>query len=411
MSEPFTIVIAGGGAAGYFAAVVCAESIPDAEVIIIEKSPEPLAKVTISGGGRCNVTHACFDPARLVEHYPRGGRELLGPFHRWQSRDTVRWFEGRGVKIKTEPDGRMFPVTDKSTTVTGCLQREAESAGVRLMTRSGLEAARREGGKFVLTLTNGKTIPCDRLLLATGGNQASPVFRIAEGFGHTIQPLCPSLFSFDCSDERLRDLAGISVPDVEVSLAGTKLRQRGPLLVTHWGLSGPAILKLSAWGAREFAALEYVFTLRVCWTPGRSAEQLRAEIADARREHGRKLIHNHGPWGMPLRLWQSILGAIPGIERETTWNQLPKNALEPLVEAMLASAFSIHGKSMNKDEFVTCGGVSLKEVDFKTMQSRVCPGLYFAGEILDIDGVTGGFNFQAAWTTGWIAGKSMGQEL
>lgn len=410
MSGPLVMAVAGGGAAGFFGAIACAESLHDCRVILLEKSPELLAKVTISGGGRCNVTHACFDPAKLVTYYPRGGRELLGPFHRWQARDTVRWFEERGVKLKTEPDGRMFPVTDRSRTVTECLEREARDAGVAIMINRELVSVQRRDHGFTLGFSRGEPMPCDRLLIATGGNQNSPVFRIAGELGHTIRPLLPSLFSFDCKDSRLRDLAGISVPDVEVSVPGTKLVQRGPLLVTHWGLSGPAILKLSAWGAPELAAFGYRFPLHVCWVPGLGEGTLREQISRCRVEQGKKKVYHLNLWSMPQRLWQAMISGL-AIGPDLLWNQFPRSAVEPLVRLLLQTEFSIDGKSMNKDEFVTCGGVSLDEVDFRTMQSRRCPGLYFAGEILDIDGVTGGFNFQSAWTTGWIAGKSMGQEI
>ncbi|HMO04365.1 MAG TPA: NAD(P)/FAD-dependent oxidoreductase [Kiritimatiellia bacterium] len=409
MEQPFTIAIAGGGAAGFFAAITCAESIPDCRVVLLEKSPELLAKVTISGGGRCNVTHACYDPARLVAHYPRGSRELLGPFHRWQPRDTVRWFEERGVALKTEPDGRMFPVTDQSSTITVCLLREARVAGVEVRTRCGLASIGIEFRQFHLALTNGETMTADRLLIATGGNQNSGVFQLVEKLGHTIKPLRPSLFSFDCEDPRISDLAGISVPEAVVSVPDINLSQRGPLLITHWGLSGPAILKLSAWGAARLADLDYRFTLRVQWVPGANEQQVREQIQQARVEHPKKAVAAWNPWKIPQRLWQALLHGA-GVGAAIPWNQFSRAGVDAVVRDLLGMELAIDGKSMNKDEFVTCGGVSLDEVDFRTMQSRVCPGLYFAGEILDIDGVTGGFNFQSAWTTGWIAGKSMGQE-
>lgn len=409
MALPFTIAVVGGGAAGFFSAITCAESISDCDVWLFEKSPELLAKVMISGGGRCNVTHACFDPKKLVTFYPRGNRELLGPFHRWQPRDTVRWFEERGVALKTEPDGRIFPVTDKSTTITDCLLREARQAGVKIQTGKGLVSAVRQDRGFLLGLSNGEQMTVDRLLIATGGNQNSGMFRLVEGLGHTIKTLRPSLFSFDCDDPRLKDLAGISISDVMVSVAGTSLTQRGPLLVTHWGLSGPAILKLSSWGAPLWAEMNYQFVLRVRWTPDLNADQLREQIQTCRLENPKKAIGTWNAWKIPQRLWLSITGFL-GIDPATVWNQFPRNQVEPLIQSLLGSEFHIDGKSMNKDEFVTCGGVSLDEVDFKTMGSKKCRGLYFAGEILDIDGVTGGFNFQSAWTTGWIAGKSIGQE-
>jgi predicted Rossmann fold flavoprotein len=410
MDRRYTITVAGGGAAGFFAAITCAESIPDCDVVLLEKSPELLAKVMISGGGRCNVTNACFDPKKLVEHYPRGHRELMGPFHRWQPRDTVKWFEGRGVKLKVEPDGRMFPVTDKSTTITECLIREAKAAGVIIHTGKGLAAVVGKDRGFVITLSDGDRMECDRLLIATGGNQNSGVFKIIETLGHTIKPLRPSLFSFDCEDSRLTDLAGISVPDVQISINGTSLSQRGPVLITHWGFSGPAILKLSAWGASQLADRQYQFSLKVRWAPDLNEQQLRDHIQLCRTEHARKNISSWNMWKIPQRLWSSLLHSLE-IKHDVSWNQFPRSAVDSLIKALTGSEFKITGKSMNKDEFVTCGGVSLDEVDFKTMQSKKCPGLYFAGEVLDIDGVTGGFNFQSAWTTGWIAGKSIGQEI
>ena len=410
MSRTYTIAVAGGGAAGFFAAITCAESISDCEVVLLEKSPELLAKVMISGGGRCNVTHACFDPKKLVAYYPRGHRELLGPFHRWQPRDTVKWFEERGVKLKVEPDGRMFPVTDQSTTITECLIREAKGAGVKILTGKGLVSVTRQERSFLLNLSDGGHLTCDRLVIATGGNQNSGVFRLVEELGHTIKTLRPSLFSFDCEDPRLKDLAGISVADVQASIPGTKLNQQGPLLITHWGLSGPVILKLSAWGAPHLADLQYNFTVRICWVPGMTEQVLREQIQQFRVDHPKKVMSTWNAWKIPQRLWDSLLQHL-NIAPGTTWNQFSRAGAEALIQMLLASEFPIHGKSINKDEFVTCGGVSLDEVDFKTMQSRKCNGLYFAGEILDIDGVTGGFNFQSAWTTGWIAGKSIGQEI
>jgi predicted Rossmann fold flavoprotein len=410
MTDRYTIAVVGGGAAGFFAAITCAESIPDCEVVLLEKSPELLAKVTISGGGRCNVTHACFDPKKLTDHYPRGHRELIGPFHRWQPRDTVRWFEERGVKLKVEPDGRMFPVSDQSSSVTECLIREAKAAGVQIRTRHGLVSIVPQSRGFLLGLANGDHLVCDRVLVATGGNQKSAVFRAIAGLGHTITSLRPSLFSFNCKDPRLQNLAGISVPDVRAFVPGTSLSQRGPLLVTHWGLSGPAILKLSAWGAVQLADLDYRFTVGIDWAPDLTDERLREQIQNARVEHGRKRVIALNFWNLPQRLWQSLTVSL-GVDPEMIWNQFPRALVGPLIAMLHGTEFAVDGKSMNKDEFVTCGGVSLDEVDFKTMESRKCRGLYFAGEILDIDGVTGGFNFQSAWTTGWIAGKSIGQEI
>lgn len=395
------VVVSGGGAAGFFGAIACAERFPGAEVILVEKSPELLAKVSISGGGRCNVTHACFEPALLVKNYPRGGRELLGPFHRWQPRDTVEWFESRGVKLKTEPDGRMFPVTDKSSSITSCLRSEAGRAGVKVLTQCGLARVAR-GDRFELHFQRGEIMEADRLLLATGGNQNSIGFELAASLGHTIESPVPSLFTFHVDDARLGGLQGLSAPDAEVSVPGTALKQRGPVLITHWGLSGPAILKLSAWGARSLHDCDYRFELKVNWLPNVKREDWVA----LRTLHGRKDVAGWSPFKeIPNRLWQALVGRVNG-----TWAQISNAELLRIQETLAGCIFQVVDKSMFKDEFVTCGGVRLSEVNFKTMESRVCKGLYFGGEILDIDGVTGGFNFQSAWTTGWIAGQSMGEE-
>ena len=415
------IVVAGGGAAGFFAAIACAEADPGCVVTIYEATAHPLAKVRVSGGGRCNVTHACFEPRELVQRYPRGARELLGAFSRWQPRDTVEWFATRGVELKTETDGRMFPVTDDSRTIVDCLQGAARKAGVVLRTNCGVKAVKLEGGcphppkqrdegvappKFHLTLTTGETVACDRLLFATGGNQTNTGFAIARQFGHMIEPPVPSLFTFHIKDPRLKELSGLSVEDAATAVRSTALKERGPLLVTHWGLSGPAILKLSAWGARELHDCGYKFTLLVNWAPAFNPETLHAELERARAAHPKKQIGTWCPLGLPLRLWEKLLAAAdlpPG----TQWAVVPGAALRSLAAQVCAGEFTVDGKSMFKEEFVTCGGVRLGEVDFKTMASRLVPGLHFAGEVLDIDGLTGGFNFQAAWTAGWLAGRAM----
>ena len=419
MSKP-RAVIAGGGAAGFFAAITCAEADPAREVILLEATAHLLAKVKISGGGRCNVTHACFEPRELVKRYPRGARELTGAFHRFQPRDTVAWFAARGVALKTESDGRMFPTTDDSQTIVDCLQNAATSAGVQIRTRCGLtsvaeaSAPGSAGGPpasdapFTLTLTTGETLACDRLLLATGGPKSGvgPGASLAEKLGHTVEPPVPSLFTFHVDDPRLRELSGLSVADVVATVRDTRLRETGPLLITHWGLSGPAILKLSAWGARELHARGYRFTLFLNWLAGKSTEQARDELAAARAAYPRRQLATGNPFGVPQRLWERLVEAA-GLPPTTVWTSTSNQALAALATQLTAGEFSVTGKSMNKDEFVTCGGVRLNEVDFKTMQSRVRPGLYFAGEALDIDGVTGGFNFQAAWTTARLAGLAM----
>jgi predicted Rossmann fold flavoprotein len=417
MSDKRHVIIVGGGAAGFFAAIACAEKLGAAgEVTLYEATAHPLAKVRISGGGRCNVTHACFEPRELVKRYPRGGRELLGAFHRWQPRDTVAWFAERGVELKTEEDGRMFPITDDSATIVECLTRAAEKAGVRVVTSLGVRKVERiaqsgpgaEGSAFWLTLTDGSGVRCERLMLATGGNRASAGFTIAQALGHTIEPLVPSLFTFHIDDARLIGLSGVSLEQAGVSVGGSKLRESGPLLITHWGLSGPAILKLSAWGARELADRKYEFPLTVNFAPPHTRDSLVRELATVRENNPRKQITTWSPLAMPQRLWERLVTS-SGIAATTPWTGIGNAALAKLATQLTAAEFKVVGKSLFKDEFVTCGGVRLSEVDFRTMESRLCPGLHFGGEVLDIDGVTGGFNFQSAWTTGMLAGQAMAE--
>jgi predicted Rossmann fold flavoprotein len=402
------IIIVGGGAAGFFAAITCAEAAPDREVVLLEKGPQFLSKVRISGGGRCNVTHACFDARELTKRFPRGERALIAPFHRFQASDTVAWFESRGVKLKVESDGRIFPTTDSSQTIIECLLREARAAGVKLFTNRGAERAVKTNGGFELTLSDGETLQCDRLLLAIGGCRTPALGQLAVSLGHTLEPPVPSLFTFHIETPWLRALAGVSVGSVEVSVPGAGLREQHALLVTHWGLSGPAILRLSAWGARELHDRSYSFPLQVNWLPRLNEQTVAGELQLRRTTQPGKLVINTPLAPLPARLWEALVFA-SGIARETRWAALSRAAQHTLLQQLLRTEFQVSGKSLNKEEFVTCGGVRLNEVDFKTMQSRICPGLYFAGEVLDIDGITGGFNFQAAWTTGWIAGHAMAQ--
>ena len=403
------IAIVGGGAAGFFAAITAAEASPDCAVTIYEATSHLLAKVKVSGGGRCNVTHACFEPRELVKRYPRGGRELLGAFSRWQPRDTVEWFQARGVALKTEADGRMFPVTDTSQTIVDCLLGAARKAGVVIRTNCGVRGGNRGEGApapFQLTLTTGETVTADRLLLAAGGNRSNAGFAIATAFGHAIEPPVPSLFTFNIKDPRLDGLAGVSVEDATTAVAGTKLAERGPVLVTHWGLSGPGILKLSAWGARTLHDCGYRFTLRVNWAPQYNTETARAALEAARAANPKKQITTWCPVGLPARLWEKLVAAA-GLAPAAIWTGIGNAPLRALAAQVCEAEFAVDGKSTFKEEFVTCGGVRLAEVDFKTMESRLVPGLYFAGEFLDVDGITGGFNFQNAWTTGRLAGLAM----
>ncbi|MDE0826177.1 MAG: NAD(P)/FAD-dependent oxidoreductase [Akkermansiaceae bacterium] len=401
------IIVVGGGAAGFFGAISAAE-VGAEEVLILEKGPAVLGKVKISGGGRCNVTHACFDPKELVGNYPRGEKSLIGPLHRWRVEDTVAWFAERGVELKTEGDGRMFPVTDSSQTVIDCLTGAARKLGVEVRTRCGVkEVVKKEGGGFLVRTSEGEELEARCVLMAGGGVRSSDARRPVEELGHVVEPPVPSLFTFHIEDERLAGLPGVSVPEVRVSAA--KISAEGPVLVTHTGLSGPAVLKLSAWGARKLAEGDYRFELAVDWTAGRGKGNVEEWIASQRQRHGARKVGGRSLVdGVPRRLWERLCGAA-GIGPEQTWAALRKEQVQRLCDEITDGRYAVTGKSLNKEEFVTCGGVRLKDVNLKTMESRLVPGLYFAGEVLDVDGVTGGFNFQAAWTTGRIAGEAMGE--
>lgn len=405
------VVVIGGGAAGFFGAIACAQAYPDSRVILLESGNQLLAKVRISGGGRCNVTHSCFDPAVLVQHYPRGGKALRGPFSRFQPRDTVQWFEARGVRLKTEDDGRMFPITDNSETIIQCLVEEAIASGVDIRTGISVqgiqhktvdEASRKS--RFEVRLKSEQILLGDRILLATGSNPLG--YQIARSFGHKVEPPVPSLFTFNINDPRLQDLAGVAVTKARVRLVEAKLEQTGPVLITHWGLSGPAVLKLSAWGARFLHDARYRTTVQIHWLPQYSQDALRQMLGQVKNQIPQKLIAANCPVPIPRRLWQSLTESV-GIQESDRWAGLSNKVLNQLIQELTQGQYQIEGKGIFKEEFVTCGGVSLKEVDFKTMESRLCPGLFFAGEVLDIDGVTGGFNFQSAWTTAWLAGQSI----
>jgi predicted Rossmann fold flavoprotein len=401
------IVVVGGGAAGFFAAITCAEASREAEVMLLEKGPRFLAKVRISGGGRCNVTHACFDPVDLAEYYPRGGKELPGILRLFQPRDVIEWFETRGVRLKTEADGRIFPVTDSSETIIECLIGAAESAGVRLFVNRGVDlATRRPGGGFAVELHDGKMIECDRLMLATGGCRSAAAGQLAVSLGHTLEPPVPSLFTFHVKEPWLHALAGISVPSLELAVPELRLAARGAGLITHAGLSGPATLRLSAWGARVMHALDYRFLLRINWLPNFNEESLASDLEQRRSRQSARLIANSPIPPLAARLWEALVEAA-GIPRQTRWAELSRADRHRLVRQLRQTEVQVVGKTLNQEEFVTCGGVRLNEVETKTMESRVCPGLFFGGELLDIDGLTGGFNFQSAWSTGWIAGKAM----
>ena len=399
------VVVLGGGAAGFFAAIACAEANASCRVTLLERTSDVLAKVKISGGGRCNVTHACFDPAQLVTFYPRGGQALRGPFSRFQPRDTVKWFEDRGVALKTEEDGRIFPVTNLSQTIFDCLTESAERAHVTVRCQALIASLKWDGpaGGFTLRMDTGESLAADRLIFATGSSPQG--WEWARGLGHTIEPPVPSLFTFTVPVTRLAGLAGVSVPAARVRLEGSVLEQSGALLVTHWGLSGPAVLKLSAWAARDLHERGYQAELRVNWLAEVRPESILAELRRARQVFPRKAAAGNALFKLPKRLWAS-LAAASGIPTGRPWSGVSNAQLLSLSREIQDGRYAMTGKSVFKEEFVTCGGVRLDEVDFRTLESKRCPHLYFAGEVLDIDGLTGGFNFQSAWTTGWLAGRN-----
>ena len=402
------IIIIGGGAAGFFAAITAAIAHSRASITLLEAGREFLSKVRISGGGRCNVTHHCFEPSQLVQYYPRGGKALRGAFSRFQPKDTVAWFKSRDVTLKTEADGRMFPITDDSATIANCLLETAKEYGVNLRPNSPVKSLQKIDNQFWIELKNGEILKGDRVLIATGSNPTG--YRWAKELGHQVQEPVPSLFTFNIKDPRLTDLAGIAVENVRVSLVNPdqkKLEQMGPLLITHWGVSGPAILKLSAWGARLLHDQNYQMPLIINWLPNYNRETLQAILLETKQSQPRKQILNFSPVEIPKRLWQSLVTFI-GLDSKIVWADLSKKVLNNLLIELLQGEYLIQGKGVFKEEFVTCGGVNLSEINFKTMESKKCPGLFFAGEVLDIDGVTGGFNFQSAWTTGWLAGNSIG---
>lgn len=386
----FDVIVVGGGAAGFFAALAAKASNPKAKILLLEKSAVLLSKVKISGGGRCNVTHACFDPVLLSKHYPRGEKELIGPFHRFQPKDTIDWFKSRGVLLKAEADGRMFPTTDHSETIINCLLSEASKLGVEILLKERIE--RIENG-FIL-VGKESSFHTKNLILATGNS--SEGHKWAEALGHTIQPAVPSLFTFNVPDSKLQELSGIAFKEATVQIKGTSFTQTGPLLITHFGFSGPAVLKLSAWAARLLHEKSYRFEISINWIPNQSAKESLQKLKSHSPE---KNLLTENPFHLPKNFWKLFCPS-------KRLNDFSLKELNELAEKLHSDLYEVHGKTTHKEEFVTCGGVTLKEVNFKTMESKLCPRLFFAGEILDIDGITGGFNFQNAWTTGFIAGTS-----
>lgn len=401
-----TLIVIGGGAAGFFCAVNAAKINPSLKVIIVEKTSKLLSKVRVSGGGRCNVTHACFEIPALVKKYPRGTNFLKKTFYQFNTNHCIDWFQQRGVKLKTEADGRMFPVTNSSQTIIDCLTKEADKFGVDIMVNSEVRSIKYEEGKFELKLSGSRQLTSDYVCVACGGAPKSYMFEWLKALDHSIEEPVPSLFTFNMPGNSIIKLMGVSVEKVLVKIAGSKLSDEGPLLITHWGMSGPAILKLSAWGARELADKNYHFTLLVNWVPSFNEQTLRAKWPFIRNEHAVQKMVNRNPFNLPNRLWSYLL-VESGIKEDLRWGDLPAREQNKLIKNLTAQEFEVKGKTTFKEEFVTCGGIRLSEVDPNTMQSTIIENLFFAGEILDVDGVTGGFNFQHAWTSGWIAAKAI----
>lgn len=397
----FDIIIIGGGAAGFFTAINAAEMAPEARICILERGKEVLNKVRISGGGRCNVTHAEFLPKELTKNYPRGEKELRGPFHNFMTGDTIEWFEERGVPLKIEEDRRMFPVSNSSETIIDLFLEESKRLKIEVLLKRAVQGLQQKNELWEIA-TSQETFTAKKLLVATGSNPK--VWSLLQELGHTIVPGVPSLFTFNITDSRIKELPGVAT-NALVKLKRTKLETFGPLLITHWGMSGPAILKLSAWGARELSDKKN-FEIEVNWLPETSSEEVEEELMRLKKENAKQSPHKYAQFNLPKRLWQSLVSA-SGIEVESRWADLNKQQLEELEQQLTHGTFQVHGKSTFKEEFVTAGGVELKEVNFKTFESKVCPNLFLAGEVLNIDAITGGFNFQNAWTGGFLAAKAM----
>ena len=407
MNQNFDIIIVGGGAAGFFTAINIVEKNPKLKVAILERGSEVLSKVRISGGGRCNVTHACFEPNELVKFYPRGEKELRGPFHQFCSGDTVEWFSKHGVELKIEDDGRMFPVSNSSQTIIDCFLQATQKLGISVLTGQSVQSIFKKDNCWKIETQNENYI-AEKLILATGSNPK--IWEMLQTFGHVIVNPVPSLFTFNIKDARIKELPGVSAI-VSVKVKDTKLTSTGPLLITHWGMSGPAILKLSAWGARILFEKNYQFTIFVNWLNDVDTDDTEKILKDLKQENAKKAVSKKSPFDLPNgqfagarvpnRLWESLVLA-SNIPEETKWADLSKVQLQNLANQLTNSSFEVNGKSTFKEEFVTAGGINLKEINFKTMESKLHENLYFAGEIVNIDAITGGFNFQNAWTSGFI---------
>ena len=401
MNSNYDIVVVGGGAAGFFTAISIAEKNPKLKIAIVERGKEVLTKVRISGGGRCNVTHACFIPNDLVKNYPRGEKELKGPFNTFCSGDTITWFEKRGVALKIEDDGRMFPVTDSSQTIIDCFLQETKKYGIKLLTNHSVQSIFKAETYWKVE-TNSESFACQHLILTTGSNPK--IWELLAQMNHSIIDAVPSLFTFNITDRRIKDLMGLSAI-ATVKVKNSKLQTSGPLLITHWGLSGPGILRLSAWGAIELATKKYQFAIEVNWLHDTDTESALTILKDLKQEHAKKIVSKKAFFELPNRLWENLVVAA-AIAPETKWADLNKVQLLNLANQLTKAEFQVNGKSTFKEEFVTAGGVDLKEINFKTMESKLFKNLFFAGEIINVDAITGGFNFQNAWTSGFVVANN-----
>ena len=395
------VIIIGGGAAGYFTAINAKEKNPDLDITILEKGNDVLQKVKISGGGRCNVTHACFEPKELVAFYPRGGKELLGPFHQFMTGDTFEWFDDRGVPLKIENDNRVFPEANTSQAIIDCFQKAVDNLGIKVLTNHGVNSIDQQDNSWVVN-TKQQNFEADKVVIAAGSSKK--VWELCETLDHRVVNPVPSLFTFNIKDKRLTDLLGISVPNATVKIQGTKLEASGPLLITHWGMSGPVILKASSIGARELFDKKYFFELQINWLIESNTEVLFKILENYSILHSKKFLSKQNPFNLPSRLWSFLITKFIFFN-EKKWGELGKKNMRKLIELLTKDIYKVSGKTTFKEEFVTCGGVSLESINIKTMQSKIIDDLYFAGEVLDIDGITGGYNFQSAWSTGYIAGK------
>jgi predicted Rossmann fold flavoprotein len=406
----FDLIVVGGGAAGFFGAIIAAEKKREFYILILEKTPKLLSKVKVSGGGRCNVTHHCFEPSALAKHYPRGSKELKSLFRKFQAKDMVTWLESKNVKLKAEADGRMFPMTDSSQTIIDCFLREAERNKIEIRLNSEVTDIQSTKSGFKISVgMNGQHVTAKKVLIASGGyNNLKSYEWIARASLDIVAPI-PSLFTFNDSEKKFTDLMGVAVSNAEVKIAGTKFSEQGPVLVTHWGLSGPAVIKLSARAAEYLHEKKYAFTALVNWTGRATEEEIRKHFLSAKENHGKQRVISNPMFAIPQRLWQRLC-ELSEIPESKIWGELPQRSMNRLMENLIRCPFHIKGKTTFKEEFVTCGGVDLKSIDLETMESKQVKGLYFAGEVLNIDGETGGFNFQSAWTTAWVAAQAIGRE-